>query len=188
VKRLKLFGAFLLVMSVSFAAAQTPPASPTPPAIAAKDADVESLDAIVKALYDVISGSAGKKRDWDRMRSLFAPEGRMGLTGKRADGTVVKRLFTVDEYITANAKPMEEGGFFESEAARHVDQFGQMAQVFSTYEARRLQSDTRPFMRGINSLLLWNDGKRWWILSIFWQAEGPGNPLPEKFLKSDGGE
>src|SRR5688572_18845337 len=46
---------------------QSPAAAPIP---AANPADVASIDAIVAALYDVISGPAGKKRDWDRMRSL----------------------------------------------------------------------------------------------------------------------
>jgi hypothetical protein len=150
---------------------------------AARSEDVASIEAIVKALYDVISGPAGQKRDWDRMRSLFAPEAKMAATVKRQDGSVGKRSFSVEEYISMNAKPMEEGGFFEKGIANHVDQYGQIAHVFSSYEARRTLSEEKPFMRGINSLSLWNDGKRWWILSIIWQAESPGNPVPEKYLK-----
>ncbi len=188
-KPLKTYVTVLFVLILGNAViAQVPPTTATPPAASpeAKAEDVATLDAIVKSLYDVISGPAGKKREWDRMRSLFSPEAKMGLTGKRSDGTVVKRHFSVDEYITMNAKALEEGGFYESEIARRVEQFGNIAQVFSTYEARRKLGDARPFMRGINSLLLWNDGKRWWILNIFWQAEGPDNPLPEKYLKSGG--
>jgi hypothetical protein len=165
-----------------------PAKAPSPPTEtpAAKAEDVGSLESIIAALYDVISGPAGQKRDWNRMRSLFAPEGKMGLTRKRPDGTAVMRLFTPEDYIAENAKAIEDGGFFESEIVKHVDRYGNMAQVFSSYEGRRAKSDEKPFMRGINSLLLWNDGKRWWILNIFWQAEGPDNPLPANYLKSGG--
>jgi hypothetical protein len=54
--------------------------------------------------------------------------------------------------------------------------------VFSTYEARQKADDPKPFMRGINSIQLFNDGKRWWVVSILWQSESPDNPLPEKYL------
>ena len=169
--------------------AQTPPAQSSPPVEpkVAKPEDVASIDAILKALYDVISGPAGQKRDWDRMRSLFAPEAKMSATAKRRDGTVVRRSFSVEEYIAANTKAMEEGGFFEKGIANHVDQYGQIAQVFSSYESRKALTDEKPFARGINSFSLWNDGKRWWVVGIIWQGESPDNPLPEKFLK-DGGK
>jgi hypothetical protein len=149
----------------------------------ARDADVESLDAILASLYDVISGPAGMKRDWDRMRSLFSEDARLGASGKRPDGTFVRRAMTVEEYIQRNAQPMEEGGFFEKEIGRRVDRYGSIVQVFSAYEARRAASDEKPFMRGINSLQLWHDGKRWWIVNLMWQPETPDNPIPEAYLK-----
>lgn len=176
----------LCVMFASVSAlAQTEPKQPSPQAEpkVAKAEDVASIESIISALYSVISGPAGQKRDWDRMRSLFTPEAKMSTTGKRRDGTVSRRSFTVEEYITANSKVMEEGGFFEKGIANHVDQYGQIAQVFSSYEARRALTDEKPFARGINSLNLWNDGKRWWILGIIWQGESADNPLPDKYLK-----
>lgn len=175
--------ALLSISGESVAQTGTAQAPPLTELKAAKPEDVASVDSILRALYDVISGPAGQKRDWDRMRSLFAEGAKMAATAKRQDGTVVRRSFTVEEYIAANAKAMEEGGFFEKGIANHIDQYGQIAQVFSTYEARRAATDEKPFMRGINSLSLWNDGKRWWILGIIWQAESPTNPVPEKFLK-----
>jgi hypothetical protein len=72
--------------------------------------------------------------------------------------------------------------FFEKEVARRTESFGNIAHVFSTYESRRKSDDAKPFARGINSIQLMNDGKRWWIVTVFWQGEGPGNPLPEKHL------
>jgi hypothetical protein len=78
---------------------------------------------------------------------------------------------------------LEKEGFFERESARKTEAFGQIAHVFSTYESRHAAEDAKPFQRGINSIQLMNDGKRWWIVTIFWQGEDEKNPLPEKYLK-----
>ena len=159
------------------------PQTEKPSQPAANESDVATMDTLVAALYDVISGPAGKKRDWDRMRSLFIPGARLIPTGKRQSGEISSRVLTVEDYITGSAKALEEGGFFEKEVARRVELYGNIAHVFSTYETRRKLDDPKPFARGINSIQLMNDGKRWWIVTVFWQAEGPSNPLPEKYLK-----
>jgi hypothetical protein len=78
---------------------------------------------------------------------------------------------------------MEKEGFFEKEAARKTEQFGQIAHLFSTYESRHTPADPKPFQRGINSFQLMNDGTRWWIVTIFWEGEDEKNPLPQKYLK-----
>jgi hypothetical protein len=174
--------ALLLALCLVPAAARPQTAAPAA-APSAAPADVASMDAILAALYDVISGPAGKKRDWNRMRSLFIPEGRLISTGKRQTGEVAQRVMNVDGYISASGPFLEEKGFFETEVARRVETFGNVAHVWSTYEARNKAEEPKPFMRGINSIQLYNDGKRWWIVTIFWQAEGPDNPLPEKYLK-----
>lgn len=153
-----------------------------PAAPVANTSDVASMDSIIAALYDVITGPAGKKRDWDRMRSLFIQGGRLIPTGKRAGGEVGSRIMDVEGYITGSAKFLEENGFFEREIARRMETFGNIAHVFSTYESRHKADDPKPFARGINSIQLMNDGKRWWIVTVFWQAEGPDSPLPEKYL------
>ena len=150
----------------------------------AKAEDVASIDSIIAALYDVISGPAGKKRDWNRMRSLFIPEGRLMAVGPKKEGGYGYRAMDVDGYIKASGDILESKGFFEREVARTTEQFGQIAHVFSTYEARQKAEDAKPFMRGINSIQLMNDGKRWWIVSVYWQAEGQSNPLPDRYLKS----
>ena len=149
----------------------------------ANPSDVASVDSTVAALYDVISGPAGKKRDWDRMRSLFIPGARLIPTGKRQSGEISSRVLTVEDYINGSSKALEEGGFFEKEIARRTELYGNIAHVFSTYDSRRKAEDPKPFARGINSIQLMNDGKRWWIVTVFWQGEGPDNPLPEKYLK-----
>ncbi len=144
--------------------------------------DVESVDAIIAALYNVISGPAGEKRNWDRMRTLFIPEGKMMATGKRPDGTMGKRVMTVEDYIAVSGPFLEKDGFFEREIGRKTEQYGSVAHVFSTYDSKRRLEEEKPFMRGINSIQLWNDGKRWWIVSIFWQSETPDNQIPSKYL------
>jgi hypothetical protein len=159
------------------APAQTTPAPPT-----ANPADVATMDSTIAALYDVISGPAGK-RNWDRFRSLFAPGARLIANGVRPTGEVVSRVITVEDYAQRNAPIFEKQGIFEREAARRTDAFGNIAQVFSTYESRHAKDDAKPFQRGINSIQLVNDGKRWWIVTVFWQGEDEKNPLPEKYLK-----
>jgi hypothetical protein len=150
--------------------------------IPAAAADVSSVDGIVAALYDVISGPAGQSRNWDRMRTLFIPEARLIPTGKRPDGTGVRRVLSVEDYVTGSGPSLEKNGFFEIEIGRKMEQFGSVVHVFSTYESKRALSDEKPFMRGINSIQLWNDGKRWWIVNIFWQSETAETPIPAKYL------
>lgn len=144
--------------------------------------DVKSVDAIIAALYNVISGPAGQPRDWNRMRSLFLPEGKLVATGQRPNGELVKRVMTVQDYITNSGPVLEKNGFFEKELSRKQQVYGHIAHCFSTYESKRALSDPQPFMRGINSIQLYYDGKRWWILSVFWQSETKELPIPEEYL------
>lgn len=150
---------------------------------AADPRDVASPDAVVAALYDVISGPAGKPRDWNRLRSLFAPQAKMLAIGNRPDGSMPAAVMTVDDYIGRVTKPFNDAGFYETELARTSEAFGPIMHVFSTYESRHAPADAKPFQRGINSIQLTNDGSRWWIASLLWRAETEKQPLPEKYLK-----
>jgi hypothetical protein len=146
--------------------------------------DVESIDAIIAAAYDVISGPAGKKRDLDRERSLFLRGARLIPTASvpgRNDVDLEPQVLDVEAYI-ARVEPLLQKGFYEREVARRTEQFGRIAHVWSTYESRHAPSDPAPFMRGINSFQLFNDGQRWWILSIYWQHENVENLIPDKYL------
>lgn len=183
----------LTVLAVS-AAGQRPTSTPAPvaspasnPAPAVKEAnpaDVASVDAIMKAVYDVISGDSGVKRDWDRFRSLFYPGARLIPTGKNPNtGVTGARPLTPEDYITRSGPFLEQNGFHEREIARKVDQYGNIAQVFSSYHAFKNKNDKEPFMRGINSFQLLNDGKRWWVVTIYWQQETPDNPIPAQYLQ-----
>lgn len=147
--------------------------------------DVESMDAIITAVYDVISGPAGEKRDWDRMRNLFIPEAILMPSGQNQQTKEVGyRHWSLDDYINGAGNSLEKDGFFEIEVARKVEQYGTIAHVFSTYESRRKQ-DEEPFARGINSIQLLKGKDRWYIVSIFWMGETEDYPIPEAYLKVD---
>jgi hypothetical protein len=153
-------------------------------------ADVASIDAIINAASDVISGPPGKKRDWDRERSLFIPGARLIPTAKKTGDDanhqvdLAPQVLDVDAYIARVEPFFEKNGFYEKEIARRIEQFGRIAQVWSTYESRHHPDDPEPFMRGINSMQLFNDGKRWSIVSIYWQQESARDPIPDRYLSS----
>lgn len=169
---------FLFLFMVAVPAwSQETPVVPDP-----DPADVESVDAIMAAVYDVISGPAGEARDWDRMRSLFRPEAKLIPTGcNPANGQCGMRWWSIEEYISTAGPQLEAGGFFEVEINRVEERFGTVAHIFSTYESRRNVDDAEPFARGINSFQLFNDGSRWWVVNISWQSETPANPIPAEY-------
>ena len=143
--------------------------------------DVASIDAIIEASYDVISGAAGAQRDWDRERSLFHPESRHIPTRYDETGAYVADVTTVDGFIERAAPYFEQAGFYEYEIARRVERFGNIAHVFSTY-AWKNALDGPVGGRGINSFQLMYDGTRWWIMSVFWQQESEAHPIPPAYL------
>ncbi|NNE68195.1 MAG: hypothetical protein HKN33_16645 [Pyrinomonadaceae bacterium] len=147
--------------------------------------DHKSIDSTIKALYDVISGPKEKKRDWARFNALFYKGARLIPSGKGQDGVTRARMDAPDEYAKRSEPFFQRNGFYEQEIARKTDVFGNIAHVFTTYEARFSLEDEKPFMRGINSIQLLNDGKRWWILSVFWQQESKESPIPEKYLMTN---
>ncbi len=146
---------------------------------AAKPEDVKSMDAILSAIYDVISGPAGG-RDWNRFRSMFLPQARFTQVATGPDGSKVVIAWNVDEFIRDAGDVFSKEPFYEKAVVNQPQSFGNITQVFSSYESRRNKVD-KPFERGINSIQLLDDGKRWWVLSILWDTERAGNPLPEKF-------
>ena len=143
----------------------------------AKPDDVKSIAAILGAVYDVISGPEGQ-RDWNRFRSLCVPEARLTSTAKSAASTAPRPL-TVDDYIQRAGKYFATHAFYESAIVNRVQRFGNIAQVFSSYESRNAPNE-KPFVRGINSIQLFYDGSRWWVLSILWDEESLANPLPSE--------
>ena len=157
---------------------------------AATRADGESIDALVAAMYDVLSGPADEPRDWDRFRSLFAEGGRMVPMQPDASGAWHPQVTSLDDYtgnfdqIMAEHPAFQGKGFYESEAARRTERFGTIATVWSTYEGRFAADDAQPFMRGVNTLDLVRVGDEWKVLQVLWQQETPDLPLPTEYLTS----
>ena len=186
----------VLTLACTTAIAQQPSSAPAPapkPLIGfiaahpewpkAKPEDVKSVDAILAALYDVISGPKGKERDWDRMRSLFIPDARLIPSRVNKDTQQVDAIvLSIDGYIARSSSTMTTNGFFEHSIHNQVEQFGNIAHVWSTYESRHNADDAAPFARGINSIQLLKDGDRYWIVNIFWDSERPDSPIPAKYL------
>jgi hypothetical protein len=111
-------------------------------------ADVSSIDAIIGAVYDVISGEAGEARDWDRWRSLFAEGATLSAVTRGPDGGVRRVRMTPESYERGSGPVLERDGFFEREIGRATEEYGLIAHAFSTYESRRSASDQDPFTRG----------------------------------------
>jgi len=147
--------------------------------------NVQTLNSTISTLYAVISGEKGQERDWELMKFLFHPEAKLIPSGKNKEGVYVARYMTTDDYILSNGKWLVDEGFFEKEIHRSVNTFGNITQVFSTYESYKSEADETPFMRGINSIQLLNDGERWWILNIYWTQESQENPIPTEYLPKD---
>lgn len=147
----------------------------------ADPSDVESVDAIIEAVYEVISGPAGAERNWDRMRSLFRPEARLIPAFPAGAGGFSARFMSLEEWIASATGWFAENPFFEAEIFRVAEVYGHIAHAFSTYESRR-EADGEPFTRGINSFQLLFDGERWWIVNIFWQGETASEPIPASYL------
>ena len=143
---------------------------------------VKTINSTLESLYGVISGEKGVERDWDLMRYLFHPDAKLIPAVKNNEAIYQAQYMTVDDYISASGNWLVENGFFEKEIHRVVNTFGSIVQVFSTYESFRSEADEKPFMRGINSIQLLNDGQRWWIINIYWTQETPENPIPEEYL------
>jgi hypothetical protein len=168
------FAAFL-----TSAYAQTTPPSPAPAQADAKD--VDSVEHIVAAVYDCISGPPGP-RNWDRFRSLYYPGARMVPSGRDDKGVARARVSSVDDYATRSQEYFTKNGFYESAVANRVEVWDHIAHVWSTYESRHAKGE-KPFARGINSFQLMYDGTRWWILTVYWSGEDADHPVPDKYLK-----
>ena len=168
------------------AQAPTPTPAPLPPAAPPGDysADGKSMDSVLAALYDTISGPAGQHRDWARLHALFVPDAQMIAIGHTPTGEIRVQHFTVDEYVSRATPILEKEGFYETEIARHVDAFRNLTQVFSTYESRHAR-DQQPFQRGINSIQLLNDGHRWWVVNIYWEQESAEHAIPKRYLPAN---
>lgn len=143
---------------------------------------VKTIDSTLETLYSVISGEKGEERNWELFKYLFKPEAKLIPSGKNKEGIYGVRYMSAQDYIDSSGKWLIENGFFEKEIHRVTNTFGNITQVFSTYESFRSEKDSDPFMRGINSIQLLNDGERWWVVNIYWTQESEENPIPNEYL------
>ncbi len=167
--RIKFFFLFLCVSSVSLAQIKN------------YDQDVKSVDNIIASLYNVISGEPGVARDWDRFKNLFSPEARLIPTRKDENGKLITKTMSPEEYIQFFT-PRVSSGFFERELNRKTEEYGTIAHVFSTYETKE-KKEGPVTNRGINSIQLFKDKDRYYIVNVYWCAESMGFALPAKYLK-----
>jgi len=135
----------------------------------ARPEDVASPEAVVTAVYDVLSGRAGEERDWDRWRALYAPDARLIPIEIQTEGIPAPRVLSPEQYIESRKALLRDGDFYEWETEREELRSGSIAHVWSVYVAARTPGG-EPIRQGANSIQLWNDGSRWWILSVVWDA------------------
>ena len=147
--------------------------------------DVKSIEAILATMYKVTGGEPGQARDWDRYKSLFVPDARLVAARPGPDGAATTMYLSVGNFVDANKNYFEKGGFFDKEISRKTEAYGNIAQVWSTFESRHKADDPAPYTRGINSIQLLKDGNRWWIVNVFWDLEHENAPIPEQYLKAN---
>ncbi len=187
-----LVGLAAVLLTPAPARAQAPAPAPSPaspaatapvvvPDVAPRPEDVATIDGIMKAFYEVISGPPGKPREWGRDRSLYIPGIRFVAMKVDKDGKPRAVVSTHQEYVERTDAWMVKEGFHEVEIHRVTERFGNIAHVFSTYETRHAKGG--PLLgRGVNSVELFWDGARWWIASAIWDDERPDSPLPKDLL------
>ena len=138
--------------------------TPTP-----RQSDVATLDAIMNALYETVSGAIGQPRDWDRFRSLFLPGARLmpivSIAGEKAS----VRLLSTEDFIQRVEPIFAKEDFWERETSRKTETAGHFAHVLSFYESLR-DPNGPPFEHSVNSVQLLNDGSRWWIVNLMWNT------------------
>ena len=141
--------------------------------------NLQDIDDVIDAFYASISGPAGAQ-DWETSRLLMHPDARMVRTRLDADGNPVAFSFSVDSYRENTAPLLATMDFHEVEIARKTVRFGNVAQLFSAYEARDAPAGGRFIKRGMNMIHLYDDGARWWIMHVIWDDERDGVELPPK--------
>jgi hypothetical protein len=149
---------------------------------AARPEDVSSIEGIVKASYETISGGVGVPRQWGRDESLFDPNVRfVAVERDPKSGAIVTMITTHQEFVDEADESTVKEGFTERELGHKIERYGNVATVLSSYEGKNA-STGKVVTRGVNIFQLYFDGKRWWILSMVWDQETPTNPIPPELL------
>ncbi len=183
-----------LLLLVACSGNQASTAVPTTTtSVAVAEADVpgaDSIRALIRDVYDVISGPAGQQRDWERMRSLFAPHARLSAMVPRLHPDSMRAgprpsmvIMSVEDWIRNSGPFLLAEGFFEVEVYNEIERYGNVAHVWSTYDSRTGSPDSAPIDRGINSFQLVHTNGRWWVWNILWHSERAGaGTIPDRYL------
>jgi hypothetical protein len=148
--------------------------------------DLGTVSGIIHTLYDVISGPVGEDRDWNLFRSLFAEDARMYIAVPDKDSGSVLKSITPEEYAERNKTRLADMGFNEQELYRVINTYGAGTQIFSTYESHFINKDgIQEIIKGINNIQLYFDGERYFIVSIFWDANAKNIEVPDRYLPKD---
>ena len=143
--------------------------------------NVSTLDGIIKAYYDVVTVKKGDKPSYERDSLIHWPNVSVGAAGINKSGKPAIHYMSLKEYHRLADPGLEKDGFYEKELSRKVEKFGSIYHVWSTYESRN--EPTGPIIeRGINSIELFYDGTRFWILGWFYDGERKDNPIPKEYL------
>ena len=151
------------------------------PAIAPRTEDVATIDGIMKAFYEVVSGAAGEPRQWSRDRTLYIPGVKFVAMNVNPKSEPVAMVMDHQQFVDSSDQMLVSKGFYEWEIHRETKRFGNIVHVFSTYESRNTK-DGPVIARGVNSVELFWEGKRWWIAGAIWDEERKDNPLTKDFL------
>ncbi|QXP78973.1 MULTISPECIES: hypothetical protein [Winogradskyella] len=146
-------------------------------------ANVATLDSTIATLYTVVSGEKGVKRDWVLFKHLFHNNAKLIPAGTSSEGKKAVRYMSSDDYITTSGNWFDRNGFYQKETQRTVETFGNITHVFSSYESYKTKGDETPFLKGVNSIQLFNDGTRWWIINLYWAQESKNKPMPKPHLR-----
>lgn len=144
--------------------------------------NVSTLDGIMKAYYDVVTVKKGEKPVYQRDSSLHIPDSLCGMVRTKKDGSKVFDYMTLKEFHKRSDEFLTQEGFVEKEIGRKVEQFGNIYHVWSTYESRNT-TDGPVIERGINSIEMYNDGTRFWLIAWYYDGESKTNPIPKEYLK-----
>ena len=171
----------LTAVLATIASAQGPTSHVAVPTLEARPADVATIDGIISAYYDAISGPVGQPRQWGRDRTLYWPGIRFFAAGVKKDGSPTVHVFSHQDFVDRFDATAVKNGFEEHEIHRTMTRIGNIAHVMSTYETHDV--GTGPVTgRGVNSIDLYWDGARWWITAASWDDERPGSPIPKELL------
>ena len=142
--------------------------------------DVTSVENIVTAVLESISGDKGVERDWKRFRNLFLPTAQINAVFHKNDGPWIK-IHTINKFVDIAGTWYVDNGFREYTYKNQIDTFGNIAHVFQSYGAKL--ADGVEIERGINSFQLVYVKERWWVVNLIWDSETEQNKIPKKYLE-----